>query len=216
MPSRYFYSENYSASDITNYQTLRNYIGNTLETLNKKVRTLESVEVADIYAAFGGVGWMFSRILEKDIHPTPLGHAMIASVYMEMLGGSSIKFENILPMIGRQDYLDYRSIKETYRTGLMKYTEGELNGIFGDSNSDGTIDLKDAQLVLNWYVNEMAHKDFGEGVTYAGSFRIDVNLDSEVSIEDAQFILNYYVKNSLSGKKATWAEITGNENAPKE
>ena len=129
------------------------------------------------------------------------------------------------PVTGMKDILpremeirDYAIglIKETYRTGLMKYTEGELNGIFGDSNSDGTIDLKDAQLVLNWYVNEMAHKDFGEGVTYAGSFRIDVNLDSEVSIEDAQFILNYYVKNSLSGKKATWAEITGNENAPKE
>ena len=215
LPARYFRTEKYSDSDISNYQTLCSYIGNNLEILNKAMRAQEGVEIADVYKAFGGAGWMFSRILEKDIHPTPLGHAMIASVYMEMLGTKDIRFENILPMIGRQDYSDFLSVRESYRNGLMKYTTGELTGKFGDGNSDNQIDVNDAQLVLNWYVCEMAHKLYGEGVTYTGASRIDVNLSGDVDVADAQCILNYYVK-AMTGKPVTWAEITGNPNAPAE
>ena len=65
-----------------------------------------------------------------------------------------------------------------------------------------------------FYVGRMLEAN-GEGVTYTGASRIDVNLSGDVDVADAQCILNYYVK-AMTGKPVTWAEITGNPNAPAE
>lgn len=216
MPKRYFTSEKFTESDIKNYNTLCTYVGNNLEVLNKAMRALDGVEIADVSAAFGGVGWMFTRILEKDVHPTPFGHAMIAAIYMDMLGTKSMTFPRILPLLAKQDYSDFLSMKEAYRTSLMKYVEGETTGKFGDANSDGNIDSTDAQLVLNMYVRKMAGHIYGEGVTYAGSFRVDINMDGNIGAEDAQYILNYYVRGTVSKRQVTWAQITGNPDAPED
>lgn len=214
LPDRYFSTEKYSESDIKNYHTLSNYVGNNLEVLNKAMRALDGVEIADVSAAFSGVGWMFSKILEKDVHPTPLGHAMIAAIYMDMLGTKQMTFPRILPLLAKQDYSDYLSMNAAYRDTLMKYVEGETLGKFGDANSDGKIDSKDAQLVLNTYVQKMAGHIYGVGVTYEGISCIDISMNGDIGVEDAQYILNYYVKGEVSKRSVTWAEITGNPNAP--
>ena len=214
LPDRYFSTEKYSESDIKNYHTLSNYVGNNLEVLNKAMRALDGVEVADVSAAFSGVGWMFSKILEKDVHPTPLGHAMIAAIYMDMLGTKQMTFPRILPLLAKQDYSDYLSMNAAYRDTLMKYVEGETHGKFGDANSDGKIDSKDAQLVLNSYVQKMAGHIYGVGVTYEGISCIDISMNGDIGVEDAQYILTYYVKGEVSKRTVTWAEITGNPNAP--
>lgn len=216
LPERYFSTEKYTETDIKNYQTLCNYIGNNLEVLNKAIRGKETngIEVADVYAAFSGTGWMFSKILEKDVHPTPLGHAMIAAIYMDMLGTKQMTFPQILSLLAKQDYSDYQSVNSKYRTTLMKYAEGEPDGMFGDANSDGKVDSTDAQLVLNLYVKKMAGHAYGEGITYGGMFHIDISMNDDVSLEDAQYILSYYVRGYVSKRTVTWAEITGNPNAP--
>ena len=133
------------------------------------------------------------------------------------MGGRKVgvRYPGILPLIGEQDYSDYLRISSTYRNSLMKFTEGTLTGVFGDANSDGFVGGDDAQLVLNLYVDQMSAKNYyGEGVTYRGFGQIDVNLDGGVAVEDAQYILTYYVENEITGNRSTWAQITGNPQAP--
>ena len=92
----------------------------------------------------------------------------------------------------------------------MKYTEGELNGLLGDTNSDNEILIDDAQTVLNLYVDIMASKSiYGDGVTYRGYHFSDVNRDKSISVEDAQFILIYYVENIIAQNPTTWDQIIG-------
>ena len=215
MPQRYFTKQKYSDEDYQDYALFSKYVKGNLAQLNKAMAKLDGIVTADVAAAFEGVGWIFSRTLESDVHPTALGHAMIAATIMDKIGNTKKTFPGILPLIGQQDYADYLRISSTYRNSLMKFTEGTLTGVFGDANSDGFVGGDDAQLVLNLYVDQMSAKTYyGEGVTYKGFGRIDVNLDGSVAVEDAQFILTYYVENEITGNRSTWAQITGNPQAP--
>ena len=215
MPQRYFTQRNYSDDDYQDYELFSKYVKGNLTQLNKAMAKLDGIVTADVAAAFEGAGWIFCRTLESDVHPTALGHAMIAAAIMDKIGTAKKTFPEILPLVGDQDYSDYLRINNTYRKSLMKYTEGTLTGVFGDANSDGKIGGDDAQHVLNLYVDQMSSKTYyGEGVTYRGFGLIDVNLDGSVAVEDAQYILTYYVENEITGNPSTWAKITGNPNAP--
>ncbi len=210
MPKRFFDANNRTESDYDNYTLFVSYVKGNLSQLNKAMAKLDGVEIADIASAYAGAGWVFCGILDQDVHPTALGHSMIASVLMDVIGGNKKTFPEILPLIGDQYYSDYLRINAKYRSALMKYTEGELNGLLGDTNSDNEILIDDAQTVLNLYVDIMASKSiYGDGVTYRGYHFSDVNRDKSISVEDAQFILIYYVENIIAQNPTTWDQIIG-------
>lgn len=210
IPERFFTANNHTESDYEDYTLFVSYVKGNLSQLNKAMAKLDGVEIADVAAAYAGAGWVFCGILDQDVHPTALGHSMIAAVLMDMIGGNKKTFPEILPLVGDQYYSDYLCINAKYRSALMKYTEGELNGLLGDANSDNSVQIDDAQVVLNLYVDIMAAKSvYGDGVTYRGYQFSDINGDKSISVEDAQYILNYYVENTIAQNPTTWDQIIG-------
>lgn len=67
------------------------------------------------------------------------------------------------------------------------------SNFLGDINGDGSIDSKDAVLVLNAYANELVNKESTVDASIG-----DVNSDGVVNSKDAVFILQYYA-NRLTG-----------------
>lgn len=83
---------------------------------------------------------------------------------------------------------------------------GTVTGyVTGDVNSNQEVNVVDAQLTLNAYVNILTGAD--SGLTETQTQAADINLDGVVSIEDAQLILLYYVENMIAKHPVTWAEL---------
>ncbi len=79
----------------------------------------------------------------------------------------------------------------------------------GDIDRDGVISVEDAQLALRAYTNKVAYNPTGLHPIQLEA--ANVLHDSEFDVTDAQCILKYYVENSVSGKTATWDQVTGRD-----
>ena len=77
--------------------------------------------------------------------------------------------------------------------------------VLGDLNSDGLVDLTDAQLALISYTKEISMK--GSPLTQEQRIRADVSADGNTDAADAQMILLYYVKNDIAHNPITWEEL---------
>jgi hypothetical protein len=89
----------YSESTLSKYETLMNYVNNNVQQVNNAIALTEGIRVADVSGIFSGSGWLYDRVQEKDVLPTPLGHAMIAAAVAETLGdacGNSAKLRAFL------------------------------------------------------------------------------------------------------------------------
>ena len=85
MPQEELKSNGYSDDSQKKYNTLLNYINNNELVLNSAMNKIEGVKIADVSTVFAGNGWLYDRIMEKDLHPTQLGHVLIAATIMEQL-----------------------------------------------------------------------------------------------------------------------------------
>lgn len=206
-------AHNISGENLDNFNMLLSYVGNNEKILNKAMAALETVNIADVSAAFDGTGWLYDRVLEKDVHPNALGHALIAAVVMEAAGitqGSDAKFALTLE---KQLLETYRAIPADDLALLNRYA-APSNSQFGDQDCDGEISVEDAMGTLRIFVNTVAEIPLEQCATYGDTLYADVTGDGTITAEDAMCILRYYVETYVAGNKVTWYEITKNPNAP--
>ena len=207
------YADGFSEFSRADYQDFLDYVTGLENQLNKAMRGLTSVEIAEVGDAFNGAGWAFVRSGQNDMYPSALGHAMIGTVILDMLGITGVSVDCITPGLEALPALDYMTMSEKAVTILNKYaTPSSLE--FGDVDGDRDITTYDAQIVLQTYVNWLAQGDVAFADIRYGSYRVaDVDGDGTLTSSDAQCILQYYV-NRIVGNTITWFELTGNPNAP--
>lgn len=75
----------------------------------------------------------------------------------------------------------------------------------GDANDDGTVDLRDASLILRYYSSLASGVAMGSDEKFS-KYYADVNDDGDVDIADASYVLTYYAGVS-SGQDASWSDI---------
>lgn len=75
----------------------------------------------------------------------------------------------------------------------------------GDANDDGTVDLRDASLILRYYSSLSSGVAMGSDEKFS-KYYADVNDDGDVDIADASYVLTYYAAVS-SGRNVTWSDI---------
>lgn len=77
----------------------------------------------------------------------------------------------------------------------------------GDFNSEGAVDISDAQNVLAYYTESLTGSALA--LTDAQKTAVDIDDDGEITLTDAQYILIYYVQNTIVNIKTDWSEIVG-------
>ena len=94
--------------------------------------------------------------------------------------------------------------------GGIKVSVTVTEPLKGDVNMDGTIDISDATLVLNYYSNKGAGKEpvFSDDTSANEKIMLlaDVNNDGIIDITDASLILTYYAK-AGAGIDISWEDI---------
>lgn len=75
----------------------------------------------------------------------------------------------------------------------------------GDADGNGTVDVTDAQIVLQAYSDQVA--GFGSPLSGIQHRAADADENQEVDVKDAQYILTYYVQNEVSGIPTVWSQI---------
>ena len=189
-----------SDDNMNNYQKLKNYIYNTENVLNKAMKSLSSVKIADVGGAFADTGWLYIRQDEKDVHPNALGHALIAATVMDTLGnvtGKSAKMTNVLNSVTEELPEDDAKAMRAYAGAVVTETLGDLDGKNG-------VTADDAQLALMAYLNQLSS---GSSGLSAEKFAIaDVDKNSILSADDAQYIL-IYATQKLAGLNPEWSKI---------
>ena len=208
MPPEELKASGYSEDTLKKYNTLMNYVSNNEKQLNEAMKKLEGVKVADVFAAFSGTGWLYDRILEKDVHPTPLGHALIAATIMDQLSEINAKSARMGQTVENLKYAAYAQIPADDKACIGKYAL-DVKHYTGDFDNDGEVSVEDAQNVLRVYTAGVAGHSVTEAVTALQFVTGDVNEDKELSVEDAQYILIYYVRHVVSGQDVTWDDILG-------
>lgn len=206
---------NLSGENLEKYDMLLSYVGNNEKILNKAMAALASdtVKIADVSAAFEGSGWLYDRVLEKDVHPNALGHALIAAVVMDAAGitqGTDSEFSMTLE---KQLLETYYAIPEDDLALLNRYA-APSNRPFGDQSGNGQFGIEDAIGTLRIYSEIIVAIPMEQCATYGDLLYADVTGDGKFSIEDAMFSLSYYVEFYVIGNPVTWYEITHNPNAP--
>lgn len=85
------------ASQLTQ---MNNYIYGQLGRLNKGIKALTYSTPVDVLTAFRETGWIYVRTMEKDVHPTALGHGLIAALTLDTIYTTpdlgSAKFADLL------------------------------------------------------------------------------------------------------------------------
>lgn len=206
-------AHNLSGENLENFNLLLSYVSNNEKILNKAMASLETVKIADVSAAFDGSGWLYDRVLEKDVHPNALGHALIAAVIMDAAGitqGTDAKFALTLE---KQLLETYRAIPEDDLALMNRYAATSTT-LFGDQDANGEISVEDAIGTLRIFVNTVAEIPLEQCATYGDLLYADVTGDGSITAEDAICILKYYVEVYVAGNLTTWYEITDNPNAP--
>ncbi len=206
MPQDELKASGYSADTLKKYNDLMTYVNNNEKQLNEAMKKIDGIKVADVSAAFTGSGWLYDRIQEKDVHPTPLGHALIGATVMDQLTGVNAKSARMANTVeGLRQSLYVQIPADDFNT-IGKYAL-DVQYLKGDYDNNGAVSIEDAQNVLKVYTNGVAGKKIEDNVTALQFITGDVNEDKTISVEDAQFILMYYVKRNVSGQEVSWDQI---------
>ena len=206
MPADYLAASGYSEETLKKYNTLMNYVNNNEVQLNDAMKAVEGTKTADVSAAFAGTGWLYDRILEKDVHPSPLGHALIAATVLDHLGETNIKSAALEETVLNQKQSVYAQIPEDDYFLISKYTVGVLFEK-GDFDNSGQVSIEDVQDLLRVYTNGVSGKKIEDNVTARQFATGDVNGDGTISIDDVQYLLIYYVKRNVSHVNVDWDDI---------
>ena len=206
MPPEELKASGYSEDTLKKYNSLMNYVSNNEKQLNEAMAKIEGVKVADVSAAFSGTGWLYDRILQKDVHPTPLGHVLIAATVMDQLTGIDAKSARMGQTVENVKYSVYAQIPADDKTCIAKYAL-DVKHLTGDFDNNGEVSVEDAQNVLRVYTAGVSGKPVADAVTALQFVTGDVNEDKDLSVDDAQYILIYYVRRVVSGQDVTWADI---------
>lgn len=206
VPESFFTSRNYSATDIKNYGDLLNYVTNNEKQLNTAMAALTTVKTADIMGAFTGSGWLYDRILSKDIHPTALGHALIAAEILEQLQDVPAKSARLGKFQQNMIISDYQAVPAEDMSLILKYGTFD-HPLRGDADCSGKVTNADAQAVVTVYASIVAGSKMEDLVSTVFLEGADVTGDQKISAEDPQYILMYYVANYVSNQPTDWDEI---------
>lgn len=94
----------------------------------------------------------------------------------------------------------------------------------GDLNGDGSQDVADAQLLLEYYTENtlsgkqlswdaLLGKENAAQTADTEDMRGDLNGDGSQDVMDAQLLLEYYTENTLSGRQLSWNALISAKNA---
>ncbi len=200
-----FYTAEYNGVDYSEtYNTLSRYIKNMLNRINDFISELETVTVADVMAAYEGTGWIYVRVREKDVHPTVLGHALIAAVIMDSVGFEGGTSAQITVVLDGLTATDAKTLPEDDCALLMRYASA-TGILLGDVTGDTIINANDATMVLMHYLEESI---LNNGPLLTGEpFKAgDINEDGMLLVKDAQMILQYYAI-SITGGTPSWETV---------
>ncbi len=181
-------------------------LGGTIEVNKIVVEKAEGVKVADVSAAFKDTGWLYDRILEKDIHPTPLGHALIAATVLDQIGDTNIQSAALAETVANLKQSVFTQIPADDYSVISKYAVG-VQYLKGDFDNSGQVSIEDVQDLLRVYTNGVSGKKIEDNVTARQFVTGDVNGDGSISIDDVQYLLIYYVKRNVSHANVDWDDI---------
>lgn len=198
----------YSDKNKDNYAKLKNYICNTEKDLNNALKALTNSKTADVSAAFADSGWIYVRTAESDIHPTPLGHALIAATVLDTLGISASKSARLGNLFANLPEDILAQIPANDLAAMQKY-KGEPQPVSanakGDFDGDGEVTAIDAQGVLVAYTEGLATGSVS--MTAEQKTVSDIDGDGEITASDAQYILLYFTENTVTGNPTTWEQL---------
>lgn len=198
-----YYTTSYQGTDYSaDYKSLQNFASSWLNKINDPMKKLENenVKVADIRSLYQDSGWLYVNVENKDVHPTPLGHAMIASAILDKLEAKDAKTDQINVVLSNLKPETFASIPQDDYQLLTKY----CTAVMGDVDGSGRIDSIDATKVLVDYsrslIGEKALMNANELV------RASVYGDGKLNEKDAVAILRYYGLTLLGGD-ASWKDV---------
>ena len=206
MPDDYLVASGYSEDTLKKYNTLMNYVNNNEVQLNDAMKAVEGTKTADVSAAFKDTGWLYDRILEKDIHPTPLGHALIAATVLDQIGDTNIQSAALAETVANLKQSVFTQIPADDYSVISKYAVG-VQYLKGDFDNSGQVSIEDVQDLLRVYTNGVSGKKIEDNVTARQFVTGDVNGDGSISIDDVQYLLIYYVKRNVSHANVDWDDI---------
>ena len=185
---------------------LKRELGDTIKVNEVEVEKAEGVKVADVETAFEENGWLYNRILEKDIHPTPLGHALIAATVLDQIGDTNIQSAALAETVANLKQSVFTQIPADDYSVISKYAVG-VQYLKGDFDNSGQVSIEDVQDLLRVYTNGVSGKKIEDNVTARQFVTGDVNGDGSISIDDVQYLLIYYVKRNVSHANVDWDDI---------
>lgn len=89
--------------------------------------------------------------------------------------------------------------------GAAMPVSAETAPLRGDFDGNGEVELEDAMLTLQAYVDNIAGKDVQ--LLPQQKTAADINEDGEVDVVDAMYILMYYVYNAVADLETTWEDL---------
>ena len=190
------------------YKYLNNYASGQLKRINKVINELTQSTPADVAGAIHYTAWIYLRTQEQDIHPSPLGHALIAATIMDSIGGITGKDTQITKVLNALSAEDAATLPADDRARMEAYAgeSVELTDSLGDVDNDAAISATDATLALQHYVTVTMLGQPDGILTADQALRADVNADGNVTSADATYILTYYI-NTMLGFTPSWDDI---------
>ena len=192
----------YQGEDYSKYyEILNTYAKGAVKTfLNDSISSLKTVKCADVFSAFDGTGWVYVRSAQKDIHPTPVGHALIAATILDVLNVKNNKPTSMFNTVAKLSKADFSSIPSDDYNRMMAYCPSA----FGDVDGNGKIDADDSNLVLLHYLNTMMN--LPSELTADQLVRASVYREKTITADDSNAILKYYLANMLNAD-TTWGNL---------
>ncbi len=191
---------------------LRTNFSDVMNTFSEDLRTVEDIEIADVYYEFTSVDSseaqnasnpghanFFTDIQEsgkeRDLHPNQKGHLAIAATILKQIGELHDD-SGLLSQI-------YKNLSDNYNyphIALDTYKTVAGNLMSGDLNFDEKVDARDASLSLYEYTALSA----GENSTLSAlqGKCADTNNDDMIDSRDASLILSFYAYTSTGGALA--------------
>ena len=215
VPESFLTERKYSANDIKNYNDLLTYVTNNEEQLNNAMRDLakndpDHYKTADVMAAFKSTGWLYNRILQKDVHPTLLGHALIAATVLDQVSTAKALSSRLGSLLQGMKISEYQAIPAD-DLAAMKSCGEFVKPLRGDADLSGKVTNADAQAVVTAYASIVAGGKMEDLVSSVFLEGADVTGDNTIGAEDPQYILMYYVANYVSNQPTDWDEIISPE-----
>lgn len=192
------YTTTYQGEDLSgDYDTLRSFVVGTLQKLNDPIKELETFKCADVFSAFDGTGWIYVNTLKKDVHPTPLGHALIGATILDVLGVKNNKPTMMFDTVAALSKDDFAAIASDDFKCMMAYCPVA----FGDIDADGAVTADDANAALIHYLYSVM--EIPSELTANQLARAAVCRNKTVTADDANAILNYFLADFM-GSDTSW------------